>query len=182
MLLGLAHHAGSRGELVELLSDERAGRHAALALAIGADHESAEAVAERIVGDDALQAELTRDLEESPWSFLRGREDRLSQHVSSVMRVRNAGYSATARKLCESLTSPPEGFLVHTQRTLARHFLHQMTSDGQSDDTRLMAAEALACMGARSAVLSVRDTRSTGADAARIALSDIRGDRPTATE
>lgn len=63
-----------------------------------------------------------------------------------------------------------------SRTSLARFFLARLTAEDSAEADRVVAAEVLSCMNARSAVLSVRDTRSTGSEAARTALSFVRSE------
>lgn len=170
IVLGLAHHAGSREELVGLLSDDRARRHAALALLLGGDAETAGPLAAAIAAHDDVSSALASDLQHPPWTFIRGRS--VLPDLASAVPLRDARYVAPLSKLCEVLSAPPEGLRAPTPIALRRELLHSLVA-GDTDDARALAAEGLACSGARSAVLNVRDGRATGAAAARRALSQV---------
>jgi hypothetical protein len=171
IVLGLAHHAESRSELVVLLDDDRARRHAALTLMLGGDEDTAGALARRVEADSALQETLAADLDPSPWPFVRGRS--VTPHLASAVPLRDHGFVAPLSNLCEALTEPADGLLAPSAIELRRALLETLTTSG-SAPARALAAEGLACSGARSAVLDVRDGRGTGAVEARRALSQIR--------
>jgi len=171
VVLGLAHHADSRDELVELLGDERAARHAALALMLGGDAETAPALAARVERDEALRRALTQDLDPAPWTFDRGRS--VLPHLASAVPLRDASFVQPYSALCEALEDPPEGLRSPTPLQIHRALLETLTTS-ESASARRLAAEGLACSGARAAVLNVRDSRGAGAAEARDALSHVR--------
>ncbi len=173
IVLGLARHAPSRGELVELLDDERGGRHAALVLMLGGDDETAGPVAAHIAADDGLRATLAADLEHLPWPLHRGRP--VLPLLASAVPLRDAGYVTPLSQLCETLTNPPEGLGAPDPLDMRRALLETLTTS-ESANARELAAEGLACSGGRSAVLNVRDSRGPGAAEARRALSQTRAD------
>ncbi|MCA9607545.1 MAG: hypothetical protein KC619_18185, partial [Myxococcales bacterium] len=167
LVLGLAHHAPSREELVRLLDDERGGRHAALALLLGGDADTAGPLARRVAGDDALRATLAADLDPAPWTFLRGRP--VLPHLSTGVPLREAGFGAPLSRLCDALAEPPEGLRAPDAHELRRDLVETLTTS-DSATSRRRAAEGLACSGGRAAVLNVRDGRGIGAPEARRAL------------
>lgn len=173
IVLGLAHHAGSREELAELLDDERGARHAALVLALGGDAETAPALAARVARDDALETALAEDFETPPWVLVRGRP--ILPALASVVPLRDAGYAAPFTRLCAALAEPPEALRAPDALEVRRALLETLTHD-DSADGRALAAEGLACSGGRAAVLDVRDSRGVGAAEARRALAQRRGD------
>lgn len=173
VVLGLAHHGGSRDELVELLADERGARHAALVLMLGGDADSAGPLARRVAGDDELRGALAADLTPAPWTFIRGRP--VLPYLATAVPLRDAGFSAPLSRLCEALREPPEGLRAPDALELRRDLIETLTTS-DSATSRQLAAEGLACSGGRAAVLNVRDSRGTGAVEARRALAQRRSD------
>ncbi len=173
VLLGLAHHAESRDELVGLLTDSRARATAALALALGGDATSARAVARLVRADDAVASRLARHLQEPPWSFAESADDALFAHLASAFAARDAGYALPASKLCGALSRPPAGLRSPAPHAL-RRTLRGALAESEDAARRGLAADALRCMDARGALLFVRDRGGVGAAEARRALSVLR--------
>ncbi|MEQ8453521.1 MAG: HEAT repeat domain-containing protein [Sandaracinaceae bacterium] len=169
IVLGLAHHAGSRAELTELLDDERARRSAAVALSLDADEASARALAAQVTAEDAVQAASARGLQETPWIFAAGDAEGDYADLGAAVRLRDAGYAAPLSRLCETMVAEEDGLARSSLLERRRRFRSHLTESGDAA-TRALAAEGLACAGARGALLAVRDAGGVGADEARAVL------------
>jgi len=93
--------------------------------------------------------------------------------LAAAVPLRDAGFVTPLSQLCEVLGNPPEGLRSPDQVEVRQGLLEALTTS-ESTASRQLAATGLACSGARSAVLNVRDSRGVGAAEAREALSQTR--------
>jgi hypothetical protein len=169
-ILGEAARASLQGELVELLSDERARRIAALVVVRGGNEEGLRKLVKLTAGDEALDSFVRRHALALP--LVLAVEDLDSgafyRRLAHLATLRDLGVGAFwddyVRSLEEGSTHPGGLRGIEIRRRLAADL-----REG-SDRQRRLAGEALAELGARGVLLAVRAEGGAGAKEAIAAL------------
>lgn len=153
-----------RTELVGLLADERARRHAALALALDGDDASAAALAAAIAADGALSTALTTAITELSWEIV---PDRIVPRILHGVRLREHALGLPLDRFATALRTAEGDPATPDARELRRLLEGQL---GSADPlVRRAAAEGLAALGARGHLLALRQRGGPGSEeAARV--------------
>ncbi len=155
-----------RAELVTLLADERAKRHAAMALALGGDLASAEALARALAADTSLSTEINTRLTELEWEIV---PELVVPRVLHGVRLREHALGLALDRYTAALRASEGGPASPSARALRRQLeAHMEDADAE---TRRGAAEALAGLGARGALLALRQRGGPGATEAAAVLT-----------
>ncbi len=155
-----------RGELVTLLADERARQHAALALALGGDDASAQALAAALAADSALATALNTRLTELEQEIV---ADVVVPRILHGIRLREHALGLMLDRYATALREAQAGPASASARTLRRQ-LEARASD--SDPlVRRAASEALAALGDRGFLLALRQRGGPGAEEAGLVLA-----------
>jgi hypothetical protein len=155
-----------RAELVTLLADERAKRHAAFALALGGDAASADALARTLTADTALATEVNTRLTELEWELV---PELVIPRVLHAVRLREHALGLALDRYTAALRASEGGPASPSARALRRQLeAHMEDADAE---TRRGAAEALAGLGARGALLALRARGGAGAEEAAAVLA-----------
>jgi len=155
-----------RAELVTLLSDERAKRHAALALALGGDDASAVALAAALAADPALSTHLNTQLTELEWEVV---PELVVPRVLHGVRLREHALGLVLDRYGAALRAAEAGPATPSARAL-RRMLESHTGDADAQ-VRRGAVEALAVLGDRGYLLALRQRGGPGAEEAALVLT-----------
>lgn len=155
-----------RAELVSLLADERAKRHAALALALGGDDASAVALAAALAADGALTTHLHTQLTELDWEIV---PELVVPRVLHGARVREHALGLMLDRYGAALREAEGGPATPSARAL-RRMLESHTGDADAL-VRRGACEALAVLGDRGYLLALRQRGGPGAEEAALVLA-----------
>lgn len=155
-----------RAELLALLGDERGKRHAALALALGGNDASAEALGAAIAQDGSLLTHLRTQLTEMSWEIV---PERVIARVLHGARLRDQAFGLVLDRFGAALRQAEEEPASPSTRSL-RRMLEARIGDADAE-VRRGAAEALALIGDRGFLLALRQRGGPGAEEAGAVLS-----------
>jgi HEAT repeat protein len=155
-----------RAELVTLLTDERAKRHAAMALALGGDAASTEALAAALAADGALSTELQTRLTELEHEVV---PELVIPRILHGARLREHALGLFLDRYTQVLRASEGGPASPSSRALRRQLELQLGAEDA--ETRRGAAEAIAGLGARGVLLALRQSGRVGAAEADLVLS-----------
>jgi hypothetical protein len=155
-----------RAELVTLLGDERAKRHAAMALVLGGDEVSTEALARALAADRALASEINTRLTELEHEVV---PELVIARVQHGVRLRERALGLFLERYTQALRSSEGGSASPSARVLRRQLELELSS--ADPGTRRGAAEAIAGLGARGVLLALRQSGRLGAEEADLVLS-----------
>ncbi|MFN9809304.1 MAG: HEAT repeat domain-containing protein [Deltaproteobacteria bacterium] len=155
-----------RAELVALLGDERAKRHAAVALVLGGDAASSDALARTLAADGALATEINTRLTELEHEVV---PELVIPRVLQGARLRELALGLFLDRYTQALRASEGGPASPSARILRRQLEVQLSSEDA--ETRRGAAEAIAGLGARGVLLALRQSERAGAEEADRVLS-----------
>ena len=153
-------------ELVTLLTDERAKRHAAIALVLGADADSTEALTRALAADRGLATDVTARLTELDHEVV---PELVIRRVLHGVRLRERALGLFLERYTQALRASTGGPASPSARALRRQLELELAA--ADPDTRRGAAEAIAGLGARGVLLALRQSGRLGAEEADLVLS-----------
>jgi HEAT repeat protein len=154
------------GELVTLLTDERAKQHAALALALGGDDASAQALAAALAADSVFAAAHNTRLTELDQEIV---ADLIIPRITHGIRLRELALGLTLDRYATALREAQAGPASASARSLRRQ-LETRAADADPL-VRRAALEALAALGDRGFLLALRQRGGPGAEEAALVLA-----------